>query len=207
MLPDCRVVSGRCASLSDCRQSCPSSSSGGGGDSCVLIHQNASTLLATGELHADPQRPPCVRHVVVVHDRSPVALPLERLLRTFDRRILTTLYTSRTRAQPPLSTQVSRRPSRQGQGRHRLSPPRRPTLCGPKLLAVPNFGKLCRRPKYLGCSLPIQLAAHRRLGQDSFSSISPSGTTKTRAGICLHRRPTLRGLWRHHMRRTKYRRL
>lgn len=86
MLPSYCVVNCRSDSHPDTDVRHHSSNS----DSAVFVHQNASSLL-TGDLLFDPQRRQlCVRHLIVLQDRS-VPLPLHRLLRTFDRRILTSL--------------------------------------------------------------------------------------------------------------------
>ena len=91
MLPDCCVVKCHSASLpnsQDCRLSSTSLSDS---DTAVFVRQNLSALI-TGDLFFDPQRrQPCIRHLVVLQDVS-VPLPLDRLLRRFDRRTLTTLH-------------------------------------------------------------------------------------------------------------------
>jgi len=93
MLPDICVVNCRSSSLTDNdirrHQSASSPSSS---DSAVFVHQNASSLVTGDLFHFDPERRQlCIRHLLIVQDRS-VPLPLARLMRTFDRRTLTTLY-------------------------------------------------------------------------------------------------------------------
>ena len=91
MLPDYCVVKGPSGSLlhRDGARQCSTSLSDS--DTAVLVRQNSSTL-ATGDLFYDSQRRQlCIRHLLVLQDLS-VSLPLDRLLRTFERRTLTTLH-------------------------------------------------------------------------------------------------------------------
>ena len=90
-LPEYCVVNCPSRSLLDSDDGRGCSTSLSDSDSAVFVRQSASSLV-NGELFVDPQcHQLCIRHLVVVQDCS-VPLPLDRLVRTFDHRTLTTLY-------------------------------------------------------------------------------------------------------------------
>ena len=91
MLPDYCVVNCRSVSLPNSDDAHQSTTWLSDNDSAVFVRQNISTLI-TGDLFFDLQRRRlCIPHVLVLQDLS-VPLPLDRLLRTFERRTLTTVH-------------------------------------------------------------------------------------------------------------------
>ena len=79
MLPDYCVVN------------CRDGSSPNNDGSAVFVRQKTSTVITGDHILTRQRHPLCIRHLVVLQDLS-VPLPLDRLLRTFDHRTLTTLH-------------------------------------------------------------------------------------------------------------------